>query len=348
MLARCLIYHQLVILTSDQGRIAHSLESYQADMSFLLKGKGREPAQLTYRSPSPPAPFVDGIQFDEPYVSYHSVHTAFPDAQHSDVDVQHFDFPYSHPEDADYDNTHASATTLDSELASSVSYLAEAQILARILGNGRTLELRWMGYVNNSSRKIKSDNETLIRINFPRTLRNISASKCLYLNPSTGTLTVVLLDQQDGIYRLQFDAPLRQLEHGYMFAFDRHAMSRSVIDASYGTLQHQTIWTVYSEEGVAIGLEGSLLRCLWHGQGEHVLRVTVMSLRFNILARRLEFLPDRQRRKTKIRTWMALQLRASAITCIRNYCTDDFCAASFDRRQDLCLYLVSRQDTAVI
>jgi hypothetical protein len=260
-------------------------------MSFLLKGKGREPAQLTYRSPTPPAPFVDGIQSDEPYVSYHSVHTAFPGAHHSDVDVQHFDFPYGLPEDADYHDGDASAATLDPELASSVSYLPEAQILARILGNGSTLELRWMGYVNKTSRTIKSDNETLIRISFPRTLRNISASKCLHLNPSTGTLTVVLLDQQDGIYRLQFDAPLRQLENGYMFTFDRHSMSRSTIDASYGTLQQQTVWSVYSDEGVAIGLEGSLLRCSWHGQGEHAPRSNVTSLKLTV-ALRLEFLPN--------------------------------------------------------
>lgn len=251
-------------------------------MSFLLKGKGREPAQLTYRSPTPPPPLLDGIQTDEPYVSYHAVHTAFPDAHHSDVGIQHFDFPYGVPEDAEYDSAsdaNSSGTAQDPELASSVSYLPEAQILARILGDGRTLELRWLGYVNKSSRKIKSDNETLIRISFPRTLRNISASKCLYVNPSTGALTVVLLDRQNGIYRLQFDAPLRQLEKGYMFPLDRHTMFRSTIDASYGmpTRRHrdgpeqQVIWSVYSDEGVAIGLEGCLLRCLWHGQGKHKL-----------------------------------------------------------------------------
>lgn len=250
-------------------------------MSFLPKGKGREPAQIGYRSPTPPPPLLDSIQSDEPYVSYHSVHTAFPDAHKSDVDVKHYNFSYSDPEDADFQaptDVNATATTQDPELASSVSYLPEAQILARILGDQRTLELRWLGQLDTTSRRIKSDNETLIRISFPRTLRNISASKCLHLNSKTGALTVVLLDQQNGIYRLQFDAPIRQLENGCMFLFNRHAMSRSTVDASYGLPQRrhydeprqQVMWSVYSEDGVVIGLEGCVLRCLWHGQGTSI------------------------------------------------------------------------------
>jgi hypothetical protein len=242
-------------------------------MSFLLKGKGRGPAQIAYSAYAEPLPLLEGVQSDEPYVSYHSVHTAFPDVHNSDVNVQHFDFPHGNPEDVEYNEVDfAGSTSQDSELATSVSYLPEAQILARILGNGRTLELRWLGHINPTNRKVVRDNEVLIRINFPRTLQNISASKCLHLNSTTGDLTVVLLDQQNGIYRLQFPNPVRELENGYMFRPDRHAMSRSTVDASYGHSRNQqdqrsVIWSVYSDDGVVIGLEGSILRCLWHGQG---------------------------------------------------------------------------------
>lgn len=248
----------------------------QAGMSFFLKGKGRAPAQIAYPTFAEPLPLLEGVQSDEPFVSYHSVHTAFPAASNSDIDIQHFNFPHSEPGDADYTKaTSIGTSSQDAEMALSVSYLPEAQLLARILGDGTTFELRWLGRVNSSSRKVINDNEVAIRINFPRTLQSISASKCIHLNASTGDVSIVLLDLQNGIYRLQFPNPLQELESGYMFRPDRHAMSRGKVDAVHGMPQSRhsadartVIWSVYSDDEVVIGLDGAVLRCLWHGQGK--------------------------------------------------------------------------------
>jgi hypothetical protein len=88
-------------------------------MAFLLKGKGRAPAQIAYPTHTEPLPLLEGVQSDEPYVSYHSVHTAFPDAYNSDVDIQHFDFPLRESGDADHiESSSIGTTSQDSELAS--------------------------------------------------------------------------------------------------------------------------------------------------------------------------------------------------------------------------------------
>ncbi|KAJ9107523.1 hypothetical protein QFC21_000980 [Naganishia friedmannii] len=241
-------------------------------MSFLgLKGKNRAPALIEYSSPAPPPPLLDGIQSDEPYVSFNSIHTSFPDINASDVDPQLLNFPITFEDDADLIAANSSQALQDPELASSVSYLPEAQILARILGNGRTLELRWLGNGTDTKRRIRSDNETLIRITFPRALRDISTSKCMYLNPATGDLVVVLLDQWSDIYRLSFQDLRSNKEAGYMFQFDRRQVFRNTITIPHTlhqrtnipTSANQVIWSVYSEEDLAIAFESSVVRCTW-------------------------------------------------------------------------------------
>ncbi|KAJ9123234.1 hypothetical protein QFC22_001429 [Naganishia vaughanmartiniae] len=241
-------------------------------MSFLgLKGKNRAPALLEYTSPVPPPPLLDGIQSDEPYVSFNSIHTSFPDINDSDVDAQHFDFPITFENDSVFVAGESNQGLQDLELASSVSYLPEAQILARLLGNGRTLELRWLGNRADTSRRIRSDNETLIRITFPHALRDISTSKCMYFNPTTSDLVVVLLDQWSDIYRLGFKDLERTREAGYVFQFDRREMFRNTITIPHAlhqrtnipTSANRLIWSVYSEESLVMALESSVIRCSW-------------------------------------------------------------------------------------
>ncbi|KAJ9100006.1 hypothetical protein QFC19_005824 [Naganishia cerealis] len=252
-------------------------------MSFLgLKGKNRAPALIEYASSTPPPPLMDGIQSDEPYISFNSVHTAFPNINDSDIDAQQYEFPISFAEDADLVADSSSQTIQDPELATSASYLPEAQILARILGNGRTLELRWLGDGIDTNRRVGSDNETLIRITFPRTLQNISASKCMHLNPTTGDLVVVLLDQWSDIYRLNFKRLTKNWQVGYMFQFDRREMFRHSMTphhmlhprTSIHAPASQLIWNVYSNEGLVIGSANSVVRCSWDRQDWDITTMT--------------------------------------------------------------------------
>lgn len=310
-------------------------------MSFLgLKGKNRAPALIEYTAPTPPPPLLDGIHSDEPYVSFNSIHTAFPDINESDVDAQQLDFPITFENDADFIADASSEASQDPELASFVSYLPEAQILARILGEGKTLELRWLGNGTDTKRRIRSDNETLIRITFPRALRDISTSKCMHLNPTTGELVVVLLDQWSDIYRLSFKHLKRNRETGYMFQIDRQEMHRNTISIAHALHRHtdiptsanSLIWSVYSEDNVVITFESLVIRCSWDGSGRLLVTASVERGPDSSLFYRVEFCEHTDYHKSEIWTGMAIHLQYQSTSCIRNNLSYNICSPKHRRQ----------------
>jgi hypothetical protein len=238
---------------------------------------------IRFPSNTPPPVHHDDLQ---PLVSYHAVHAHLPSGTSSNTEVQHYNFPYEQldvddiplPEEEDATNRQS---RLLPEHALSVSYSPECSTLARVIGNGSTLELRHIA--STSSRKQKDNNSNIIRISFTSAIHDISASKCFYRptsNDNDSTFTIVIIDKKSRIHRLTFPNPYTRVERG-LTAFEWNVknlhvgwlmMSEQDMLASGMTIRgdEPLVWNVVDEDNLIIAVRDGLLRCTLVNEGEQM------------------------------------------------------------------------------
>jgi nuclear pore complex protein Nup160 len=238
---------------------------------------------IRFPSNTPPPVHHDDLQ---PLVSYHAIHAHLPSGTSSKIEVQHYNFPYEQldvddiplPEEEDATNRQSQ---LLPEHALSVSYSPECSTLARVIGNGKTLELRYIA--PTSSRKQKDNNSNIIRISFTSAIHDISASKCFYRptsNDNDSTFTIVIIDKKSRIHRLTFPNPHTRVERG-LTAFEWNVknlhvgwlmMSEQDMLASGMTVRgdEPLVWNVVDEDNLIIAVRDGLLRCTLVNEGEQM------------------------------------------------------------------------------
>lgn len=153
----------------------------------------------------------------------------------------------------------------DWTLATSSTFLPELHTLARVIGNGKVLELRYLALT--TQRTLQGNNETLIRINFPRTLRPITNSQCL-CRTQNGSLTVIVIDDQSRIYRMLFHDPAQAIEEGNAFKWDPEQAKSGWTDLPSMELESsgmsvegrvKLIWEAVNEELVVVAGNDGLI-----------------------------------------------------------------------------------------
>jgi hypothetical protein len=163
------------------------------------------------------------------------------------------------------------------EHALSVSYSPSSSVLARVINNGKTLELRYIAA--GSQTRPGSNDSNIIRITFTSPLHDISVSHCIYQSPEPSKrITIVVLDKMSRIYRLSFPEPRARVERG-MRAFEWNVdnlhvgwlnMNEPDMVASGMTLtgEEPMVWHVVDEDNLIIAVRDGMIRCSVVDDGE--------------------------------------------------------------------------------
>ena len=236
---------------------------------------------IRFPSQTPPPIHHDDLQ---PLVSYHSVHAHLPSATTSSSSyptmVKSYDFPYAqlNIEEDDMDMEREDAgRRFHPEHALSVAYSPSCSTLARIINNGKMLELRYIA--PTTTNKPGSNDSNIIRISFSSPLHDISVSHCIYQSSDNGSdITLVILDKMSRIYRLTFPDPRSRVDKG-LDAYEWNvknihvgwlAMSEPDMVASGMTLTgtEPMVWHIVDEDNLIIAVRDGMIRCSLNGDGE--------------------------------------------------------------------------------
>lgn len=258
------------------------------------KSRAQTPSRTPMRGirlPSQTPPPLDTSSL-QPLASFHAVQSHFSACASDSISGdrrygksrdtwQQWDFPYDELNVED-DLDEESVDGLDSDVrhspgcSSSVAYLPEAATLARIVHDGKTLELRYVGPA--LAKRQRTPGQELVRINFSAPIHDISTSNCFYFDPSTKQFTITVIDKKSRIYQLTFEDPKYQLETG-LPAYARRlknmhvgwlSMSEPDMISSGLTLQGKDLilWHVMDRQSLIIAAKDGLIKCTMHDDGK--------------------------------------------------------------------------------
>lgn len=226
-----------------------------------------------------------------PLVSYHAVHAHLPAATTSTSTstskgegVQHYKFPYDQLGMDEHSQAQQTPTPggrkFNPEHALSVNYSPSTSTLARVINNGKTLELRYIASTTISSQRQKHNAGNILRMDFDEVLHDISSSGCFYHSEDSRELMVVVIDKKSRIHTLSFPSPAHSSSSSGAFSWKydparQHvgwlSMSEPDMVASGMTItgSEPLVWIVIERGVVIVGVRDGILRCRMEDDGEY-------------------------------------------------------------------------------
>jgi nuclear pore complex protein Nup160 len=203
------------------------------------------------------------------YISYHLVHAHLPAPPSIPNAIPELHVPTQQTFPTDLSLL---STPNHPEQAISFAHNSDANVLARLIHNGYTLELRGCSLEIQKAFPANDTGSDIIRVTFPQALRPLAEDSMVVSR--RGQLYVFALGQDNTLYRLSFPLDQGSLQRGgrTIFTvdqdetwFEEWSLPEEVVAGCWGI----STWTVVDEGTVVLGgMDGGIIRVNCDTPGE--------------------------------------------------------------------------------
>ncbi|ORY31381.1 nucleoporin Nup120/160-domain-containing protein [Naematelia encephala] len=203
------------------------------------------------------------------YIPYQLVHAHLPPPPSIPNSIPELRVPSAQPFPT---NASVYSDPLHPDHAVSTAYDPSTCILARSIHNAYCLELRSFALVIDPNRPKRSAGSEIIRIFFPSPLRPL-VDECIVLHRKQGKVYILLVSEDNVIYRLSFPLGDFEVDSGDRFDFslnaneewcEEYSLSEEILNACGGL----GAWTVLNPSTVVLGCaDGGIVKAVRSHRG---------------------------------------------------------------------------------